>query len=225
MVDRGTKRFKDLTGQRFGRLIVLSYAHTNQHGKAIWHCRCDCGNEKDIIGCSLTRGLTKSCGCLHDEKSKDNCKVMSNSNKKHEECKTRLYNIWHGMKARCGNPNNTSYEKYGGKGIKVCDEWQDYLSFREWALNNGYSESLTIDRINNNGNYEPSNCRWATIREQENNRTNNVLLTAFGKTQTMSQWAKEKNICKSTLFNRLKKGWDIEKALNVPSKNYEEENK
>ena len=127
---------------------------------------------------------------------------------------TRLYRIWSNMKTRCENPNRKDYKRYGQRGVKVCEEWSDFLTFYEWAINNGYKDGLTLDRIDANSNYEPSNCRWATAKEQGNNRTNNHLITYNGETKTIAQWAEERNINHDTLYSRINRmNWDIGRAL------------
>lgn len=158
---------KDLTGMRFGYLTVLSkdeslkYKHQTH---TTWLCLCDCGNTTIVRGYCLRNGHTQSCGCLGREK-------RLKSATKHGQSETRLYAIWHAMKQRCFNPNHKNYVDYGGRGIKVCEEWKnDFQAFYDWAMANGYEESLSIDRINNDGNYEPQNCRWVTMKEQCNNR-------------------------------------------------------
>lgn len=165
-------RFIDLTGQKFGRLTVIKKVGIDKYGKSIWLCKCDCGNEKEVKSDNLRRGVTKSCGCYNIDMLKRRDKTqISNLNKKHGKYKTRLYRIWQAMKERCYNPNRWNYDKYGGKGIVVCDEWRnDFMNFYNWAMANGYNDNLSIDRIDNNGNYEPSNCRWTDCCMQGYNR-------------------------------------------------------
>lgn len=130
---------------------------------------------------------------------------------------SRLYNIWGRMKARCNNPNNDNYHNYGGRGISVCDEWNDYIPFKKWALENGYNDNLTIERIDVNGNYCPENCKWATIKEQSNNKRDNVIFAYNGRNLTLTQWSEVTGIDKSTLWERLNIcKWSVEKALTVP---------
>ena len=162
----------DLTGQRFGRLVVLSRGKNSAHNAAQWICRCDCGNTVLVNSNNLRTNHTTSCGCKRAETTS---KIMTAYNLKHGGSYERLYVVWRGMISRVSSPTNTRYADYGGRGIKVCDEWKEYGSFREWALSHGYVEDApygecTLDRIDVNGNYEPSNCRWADLKTQAQNK-------------------------------------------------------
>lgn len=192
---------KDIAGQRFGRLVAIEYL-----GKSLWLCKCDCGNTSTPKSWSLRSGTTQSCGCLHKE-------IVGKKSTKHGLGDTRIYSIWRNMKQRCNNPNATKYEIYGGKGIKVCNEWLDFNNFYKWATENGYEDSLSIDRIDGNKDYTPDNCRWTTYQVQANNTTQNHYLTHIGKTQTISGWAEEIGIEQNTLNTRIARGWSVEKAL------------
>lgn len=153
-----------MTGQRYGRLVVLGYAGTRNHREAQWLCKCDCGEKTIVTRSNLKNGNTMSCGCYGRERK-------SQANKTHGETGTRLYRIWKAMHTRCYNTRAYGYKYYGGRGIRISDEWRDsFESFRDWALANGYRDDLTIDRIDTNGNYEPSNCCWATMAEQNKNK-------------------------------------------------------
>lgn len=198
----------NLLGKKFGRLQVLRKVPSHNNSKSIyWLCKCDCGKEVEVRGSALTSGHTKSCGCYLSDRIIEN-------NYKHGGYGTRLYHIWCGMKKRCYDCTDKDYKNYGERGIKICNEWlDDFEIFQKWALNNGYQEDLTIDRINVNGNYEPSNCRWATTIEQSNNKRNNKLITIANRTMTMTMWAKERNINKNTVQSRLRSGWTELEAL------------
>ena len=198
----------DLTGQRFGRLVVLERARNSSQGTAMWRCQCDCGNITVVRSYLLKKGRTKSCGCQKYE-----------VHTTHEQSGTRLYRIWAAMKSRVTNPNNTNYSDYGGRGITLFDAWMEFEPFYEWAIKNGYSDELTIDRIDNDKGYSPDNCRWVTRKEQDENRRCNHLITYKGETKTLSQWAEHFHIPYGTLRTRLVKyGWSVEKALETPVK-------
>lgn len=161
----------DLTGRRFGRLEVIGFDHRihKPYGTWIyWKCKCDCGNTKVVRKDHLISGATKSCGCFE----KENLNKLAFKST-HEQSHTKLYYVWNSMKQRCNNPKVKGYKYWGGRGISVCDEWKDsFYSFYLWATNNGYNHGLTIDRIDVDGNYEPSNCRWVTMKVQANNKRN-----------------------------------------------------
>jgi hypothetical protein len=182
---------------------------SHKESKSIyWLCKCDCGKSIEVRGSSLISGHTKSCGCYLSDK-------LTEKNTKHGGFGTRLYSIWQGMKKRCYVISDKDYHNYGGRGIKICDKWlNDFEAFQKWSLNHGYSNELTIDRINVNGNYEPCNCRWADLLEQNNNKRSNKLLTVANKTMTLSMWARERDLKPKTVIGRLKLGWSVVEALN-----------
>lgn len=187
----------DLTGQKFGRLLVISIASRNKWGNIEWECLCDCGTKKNVAAGNLRRGNTSSCGCLHKE-------ATASINKSHGMAKTRLYRIWAGMKGRCdGTDGARTKIYYHDRGIRVCDEWNSSFEvFRDWAVLNGYSDNLSIDRIDNDGNYEPSNCRWANAKIQANNRSNNIIVEFDGRLMTLAEAAIEQCVNYSTLYYR-----------------------
>lgn len=195
---------KDLTGQRFGRLVVVGRAasHISPSGqkKVKWNCRCDCGNEVEVIGQNLTRGLTRSCGCYNNE-------VRSRRSKTHGETNTRLYRIWCGMKRRCNNPHDERFPIYGGRGITVCAEWiESYEAFRDWAIENGYNDQLSIDRKDNDKGYSPDNCRWETPSGQANNRRNTLRVAVDGKEVPLAELARKNGVNYHTLYRRNRGG-------------------
>jgi len=209
---------KDLTNKKFGRLTAINLHLRDEKSNSYWLCKCNCGKETIVLIGSLTSGNTKSCGCYREEQSN---KALIERSTTHGETKTRLHNIWHGMKQRCGYKKSINYKWYGAKGISVCDEWgKSYITFRDWAISNGYEGNLSIDRIDFNKNYEASNCRWVTPKEQANNRSNNKNITHNGVTKNLNEWAEHLNIKESTISMRLKIGWSESDAVTKPVGNY-----
>lgn len=199
---------KDLKGQRFGRLVVIEKAGKDKTSHTTWLCKCDCGTVKTVTGYNLINGSTLSCGCYKNEKVSI-----------HGKYNTRIYRIWNKMKGRCNNKRNTHYDCYGGRGIRVCDEWlNDFQKFYKWSVENEYNNNLTIDRIDVDGNYEPNNCRWVSMKVQANNRRTNAQIEFNGKTQNIAKWAEELGINKRTLSNRFERGWTLQRALSTPVK-------
>lgn len=203
---------KDITGQKFGRLTAIKFCYSKSRKKATdhyWLFRCDCGKEKILLKSSVTSGHIKSCGCYHKEK-------ISIIHKKHGLANSRIYGIWCDIKTRCKNPKHIRHNYYYDKGINICDEWtNNFENFYNWALENGYKESLSIDRIDVNGNYCPENCRWVNNKIQSNNKTNNHNITVNGITHTISEWCDIKQMNYHTFYSRLNRGWNIEKILNT----------
>ena len=206
--ERGRNALEDLSGRRYGKLLVLNLVDVSKDDKFeknwAYNCLCDCGNKTIKTRTQLLTRKKVSCGCDY-----------------HKDGRSfeRLYGIYKGMCDRCENQNIDAYRLYGERGIKVCGEWSGfdgYDNFKKWSLNNGYSDELSIDRIDNNGNYEPNNCRWATQYEQSNNTRRCRMLTYKGKTQTMTQWARETGLTVAAIRGRLKYSDDIEKILTTP---------
>lgn len=203
----------DVRGQRFGRLVALGYSHTTKAGTH-WEVQCDCGKIKKVSLGSLRSGGAQSCGCLQRERAS----AWSTKNAgTHRLSHTSLYNVHRGMKERCYNSNSKTYKYYGGRGISICAEWiNDFPAFAKWAQENGYKPGLKIDRRNNDGNYEPSNCHWVTHRENCNNQKNSRQIFFQGKSMTASFWAEHTGVRATTISRRINKGWSVEKALMTP---------
>lgn len=192
----------DLTDKHFGRLHVK---HRDQNSSYVkWVCECDCGKITSVRSCHLLSGAILSCGCL----SAENTSVRNHKQKTvHGLRNTRLYKIWHGMKQRCYDVSRSDYDRYGDKGITVCDEWKnDFQSFYKWALENGYSDNLTIDRKDNNKGYSPENCRWVTRLEQTVNRRNTIKVTVNDLTHTLTEWCSIIDVHYHTLYRKYKEG-------------------
>lgn len=196
-----SKPFKDITGQKFGKLTALYRLHNYHKNGTYWLCICECGNLPDVNNANLVSKNTSSCGC-------------TKGNYKHKKTDHRLFWIFHDMKQRCYNQNSKAYKDYGGRGIAICKEWlYNFENFYNWAMEHGYNDNLTIDRINVNGNYEPSNCRWVDRKTQQRNRRNCKYYNVKGKTHCLKEWCDILNLNYNTVQARLKYGWTIEKAL------------
>lgn len=203
--------FIDLTGHRFGKLVVIERVGSRR-GNALWRCHCDCGNTTEVVSSSLNNGETKSCGCLRKEVTRARLTT-------HGLCGTKLYAIWSTMTQRCNNSNSQHYQDYGGRGITVCDEWLTFEPFFDWAMANGYDSGLSIDRIDNEKGYFPANCKFSTQKEQCNNKRSNVWIEYDGRRRTLTQWSEVCGICYRTLMGRIRMGWSIEKILETPTRN------
>lgn len=191
----------DLTGQRFGRLVVIGVDDKNTR-KTYFYCQCDCGNFKSVRSDSLLSGAIRSCGCLHKETASKNVQ----QNHKHKMSHTRIYEIWQGMKSRCYNPHDARYDRYGGRGLTVCDEWrEDFNAFHQWAIENGYADNLTIDRIDNDQGYYPENCRWADAETQSRNRSSNIKITIGNATKTLTEWCEIFELDYGTIYARYRR--------------------
>lgn len=189
-------QLKDLTGQTFGRLTVLEIAGNNKHRQTYWICQCSCGKQTKVLEYNLIQGKTKSCGCLIRESHY----IKHNGKKEYP----RLYRIWKGMRQRCNNPSSAAYKDYGGRGISICEEWEEgFVNFRDWALANGYQDNLTIDRIDPDGNYCPENCHWITRKQQNDNKRDTIKFSHNGEFLTLSEWSKKYNINYQTLYDRI----------------------
>lgn len=207
----------DLVGKKFGRLLVIEKTDKRDiTGGVVWKCKCDCGNITFTTSHSLTTSHCRSCGCYKIDFNREQGKTNFT---KHGMKHTRLYNTWCNIKQRCYGIDCKNYKNYGARGIKVCDEWlNDFMCFYNWAMDNGYNNELTIDRVDVNGNYEPSNCRWATMTEQANNKTTNHYVLYKGAKMTVKQLSDKYGIAYRTLLCRINRGWDVEKAVNTPIK-------
>ncbi len=201
------KYTKVYPGFKSGRLTVVKFAG-RINKRLMWECLCDCGNTSIVRQCGLIYGGTKSCGCLYLERDNSKCHFV------HGMRKTREYRIWSHMKGRCNNPTDFKYNSYGGRGISVCERWDSFESFfNDMGI---APEGTSIDRIDNNGNYEPSNCRWATASEQANNTRRSKFITWNGINDTISGWAERLNMPRDVLNNRIKLGWTMERAITQP---------
>jgi hypothetical protein len=202
-------KFQNLTGQKFGKLTVT--AGSKENGRWKWACICDCGNRKLklVPTDQLKAGRVISCGCVH----KENMRTIGERRKTHGQKGTKLYWVWSSMKGRCENINDKQYASYGGRGIRLCEEWHDFSIFHEWAVKNGYQNGLTIDRKDNDGHYEPGNCRWVSNQIQQNNKRSNIQITSDGRTMNVSQWAKFLGIEAARIYRVIYKKKSVEEFI------------
>ena len=206
--------FIDLSGQRFGRLLAVERVGTSGGG-ALWLCKCDCGQEHRVRANALRVGATLSCGCLQKEVAR---KTIIENSYIHGGEPHRLYVIWMRMNSRCNSKTAHFYHRYGGRGITICDEWRSFICFRNWALANGYEDNLTLDRIDNDGNYSPDNCRWADWKTQANNTSTNVYVEINGEWLSFTSAARKLGVNVNTARNRVFRGMTHEEALLTPIK-------
>lgn len=189
-------RYNDIIGERYGRLTVIGFDHIDERHQAYWVCQCDCGSKVVVKAASLKSGNTSSCGCYKRDRTRETMAT-------HGLSTTRLYKAWQAMQNRCENSNYGSYHRYGQRGIRVCGEWKNFENFRDWAVASGYSEGLSLDRINNDGNYCPENCRWTDWGTQCNNRSSNHIIEYGGQSHTVAEWARLFNMPYSTLQRHI----------------------
>lgn len=207
-------RPKDLTDKHFERLIPKKIIGKDSRGNYIWYCECSCGNTVNVTATALITGRKKSCGCLRRENAKEKIEKAIDSTRTHGKSNTRLYHIWKDMIRRTINPNRSNYKRYGGRGIEVCSEWKtSFESFYNWSMKNGYNDTLSIDRKDNNKGYSPDNCQWTNKTEQANNKASNRKITYRGETKTVAEWSKITGIPYTKLMYRINAGWNIEKAF------------
>lgn len=209
----------DLNGMRFGKLTVLKQEESKS-GQKRWLCQCDCGNFRIVYETKLLNNWIKTCCVDCIEKKVEKMVINGKTFYRHGMSGTPLHKKWCGMKIRCYQKNSNGYENYGGRGIRICDEWigeNGFQNFYDWSMDNGYMDGLTIDRIDVNGNYEPSNCRWVTQKEQDNNKRTNHYLEYNGEIKTIAQWSRDTGINKNTIKSRIEKyGWSVEETLTIP---------
>ena len=202
----------DLIGKIFGRLTVVSRENNDKWGHSKWLCICICGKKTVCHIANLRSGSTQSCGCFNKEKTREVCTT-------HGYCGTKIYHIWDGIIQRCTNPKASSYKIYGGRGIKVCQRWNKFENFLN-DMGDRPTDEHQIDRINNDGDYSPDNCKWSTKKQQARNKRNNRLITHNGKTLCIAAWGEKTGICRKVITYRLKAGWSINKTLTTPTGKY-----
>jgi len=204
-------KFINLTGQRFSRLVVIKRAENDKQKLTQWLCQCDCGQQTIVRGSQLKNNSIRSCGCLYRESRKNN-----QYGYKHGYSNSRIYHTWNLMLQRCTNPNHTAYKNYGGRGIQVCEAWLKFEGFLQDMVERPYG--MTLDRINNDGNYCKENCKWSTWQEQQRNRNNNKLITINGVDKCLAEWCEIYNLPYGRTLDRIRYGWTPEEALELQSK-------
>lgn len=207
-------------GDVFGKLTVVALDKPSKRSiERMWLCRCECGNMKSANDARLKIGHVKSCGCFMSQRIRE-------TQTTHGQTKTPLYAVWRGIKARCNNPRHKAYARYGGRGITVCEEWNNsFETFKDWAYANGYSQELSIDRIDNDKGYSPDNCRWADVYTQANNMSHNITFCYNGETHTVAEWARILNVGYGALKKRVKEGWNVDDVVNKPYKKHKSHKK
>lgn len=203
-------------GKKFGRLTIISFEHSKPPYRGwIWVCKCECGNIKKLIPGDVKSGKVMSCGCLHDEMCANRATKFKHLIKDNK----RLYSIYNGVKKRCYNKSEPRYKDYGARGIKMCDEWlESFDDFAEWSLINGYSDKMTLERVNVNGNYCPENCKWITLQEQAFNKRTTIWVNYKGEHIQLKKLCKRESVSYDTVHNRIYSlGWSVDKAIETPS--------
>ena len=205
----------DLTGRRFGRLTAIERVESDKSGRIRWKCLCDCGKETIVAATRLRNGKSISCGCYQKEAVRAHNLTHGMTQQKTEERRIpRIYGIWANMKQRCNNPKVACYGRYGGRGIKVCPEWsKSFESFYTWAMSHGIADDLQIDRIDNDGDYTPENCRWVSREENANNKRNNLIIELDGVAHTAAEWSKITGISIKAIYTRRADGKPPEEIL------------
>jgi hypothetical protein len=208
----GLTRFIDLSGRAFGKLTAIVPVGLNKSRQYVWWCHCECGGNSIANGSNLLRGNTLACGCVRQVD-------LADRTRKHGMSKTRMFKIWTGVTKRCTNENCSSYNRYGGRGIEMCDRWKESFENFYGDMKDGYADNLTLEREDPNGNYCKDNCKWATMIEQARNKTNSVFIEYNGQKKSMAEWAELKGVPSGTIGNRIRAGWSVERSFTPTGRN------